>query len=495
MPLWGCLEVLRDSALLRFRSAYDVPGPMWGLSSLLVPTRNYLGIVTLLLAARGVVGRGAFPAAPWVGLGLLALLAIYQPWPLGAIVDALPIVGVGLHNRAIFVVHLSIAVLAACGLGAPPSRGAMRAVLAAGLLIALTLGTLWARGEAPGPTGWCGFPLALAVPALALILGCVLLSIPARWQRGSGWALAMVVMVFTELYIAHAPTPHDHPARFPSLPAALGPTQVAPESGRVLVSHELLPANVNMVYGFASLALYEPTLGLRMAKLLRAAGMRNVLAITLLAPPEPGGRSLRLLNLLNVRYIVTRRPISVPELAANLELLASDPVSVYRNPHALPRAFVVEKAKVASGPGQALAWLRDPRIDLEDIVILEQPAPPVDVRAATAAPRSAEILEYRPGEVRVAASSPTGGYLVFSETYLPGWRASVDGSPARVLRGDYALVAVRLAPGRHEVVLRYRPRSLTLGGPISVTAILVALLASMIPASSRSPRRGSQRCA
>ena len=65
--------------------------------------------------------------------------------------------------------------------------------------------------------------------------------------------------------------------------------------------------------------------------------------------------------------------------------------------------------------------------------------------------------------------------LVVSEAYFPGWRVTVDGRPAQLLRADGALLAVRVPSGAHEVELAYRPDVLALGGVISGLAFLLVL--------------------
>jgi uncharacterized membrane protein YfhO len=40
-----------------------------------------------------------------------------------------------------------------------------------------------------------------------------------------------------------------------------------------------------------------------------------------------------------------------------------------------------------------------------------------------------------------------------------------------ILRADYLVRAVRVPPGRHEVVMRYRPASFAVGGGISLVSL------------------------
>ncbi len=45
--------------------------------------------------------------------------------------------------------------------------------------------------------------------------------------------------------------------------------------------------------------------------------------------------------------------------------------------------------------------------------------------------------------------------LVIGELFLPGWRATVDGTPAPLIRADAIFRGVRVPGGRHQVELRY----------------------------------------
>ncbi len=55
--------------------------------------------------------------------------------------------------------------------------------------------------------------------------------------------------------------------------------------------------------------------------------------------------------------------------------------------------------------------------------------------------------------------SKQGGVVVMSEIYYPGWTCQVDGKDVPVGRVNYVLRAVRLTPGKHEVVMRFDPVS------------------------------------
>src|SRR5512141_3222327 len=71
--------------------------------------------------------------------------------------------------------------------------------------------------------------------------------------------------------------------------------------------------------------------------------------------------------------------------------------------------------------------------------------------AAPLSPARARALEADRAEVDVDA--PAAGHLVWSRTFFPAWKATVDGSPARVLLANGRDLAVAVPAGRHRADL------------------------------------------
>jgi uncharacterized membrane protein YfhO len=70
--------------------------------------------------------------------------------------------------------------------------------------------------------------------------------------------------------------------------------------------------------------------------------------------------------------------------------------------------------------------------------------------------------------------SETGGWLVIGSPAFPGWVARVDGEAVPVETVEGVVPALRLPPGTHDVVYQYQPRSVQIGG----TLTLIGLTAS-----------------
>jgi len=68
------------------------------------------------------------------------------------------------------------------------------------------------------------------------------------------------------------------------------------------------------------------------------------------------------------------------------------------------------------------------------------------------------------------------GYLVILDGFDSGWRATVGGAEAPVLRANVLFRAVALAAGRHVVEWRYRPGGALWGGLISLVWLTGALV-------------------
>ena len=90
-----------------------------------------------------------------------------------------------------------------------------------------------------------------------------------------------------------------------------------------------------------------------------------------------------------------------------------------------------------------------------------------------------------PDRIRADVEAATPAHLVVVDGWAPGWRATVDGTPAPVLRANVGFRAVPVPPGRHRVELRYRPTSIRDGLVVSALAIVAAFAVAV-----RSPRRG-----
>jgi len=178
----------------------------------------------------------------------------------------------------------------------------------------------------------------------------------------------------------------------------------------------------------------------------------------------------RLLDMLNVKYLLFEPGGVNPQLFAPLELVQkTDEGSIYRKPNVLPRAWLVHAAEVIPDDDAQLARLARPDFDPAAVAILPSAAPPV---AAPAAPEPLPQVAYAPNRAEVHASADAPDVMMLSDAYSDDWRVTVDGQPAALYRANYAFRGVWLPPGQHTVVFSYRPRAFLIGGAISLLTLL-----------------------
>ena len=238
----------------------------------------------------------------------------------------------------------------------------------------------------------------------------------------------------------------------------------AGRAGRVLPwGLTIFEHNQGMVLGLESVFGYDP---LELERYYRFTT----------AVSDPRARAY---DLLGARYLVTGQEMTFPDEADAPRLLAHrGDLWVYERPTAFPPAWLVHRAEVLSAE-EVLARLNDPAFDPRQVALLEADPPCTPTGAEGPAPEGEAVRFSRQGnnrlEVEVEAASE--GLLVLGEVFYPGWRATVDGKPAPVLRADYALRAVCVPAGTHRITLTFAPLSFRLGAGISLLSLLLLVVA------------------
>jgi membrane protein YfhO len=186
---------------------------------------------------------------------------------------------------------------------------------------------------------------------------------------------------------------------------------------------------------------------------------------------------LRLLRIGAVSRVIARHREGLEELVplATLPGFGPEPIRIYRVPDPLPRAYVVSGTRIADG-NDAYVALLDPTFDARREVVLAGGVPSAPDPAFVGGARIAELAADR-ARLEVELSAP--GYAVLVDSYDPGWRATVDGVAADVLRANAAFRAVPVTAGRHVVELRYRPRSVAIGIAVMGSAVLLASIGAL----------------
>ncbi len=90
--------------------------------------------------------------------------------------------------------------------------------------------------------------------------------------------------------------------------------------------------------------------------------------------------------------------------------------------------------------------------------------------------------------MRVTAESPS--VLVVSQIYYPGWAASVDERSVDVFPADFALTAIEVPEGQHDVRFEFQSPSFRIG--LLISAVTAAVLIGLALDSRRSRFKPSE---
>ncbi|TET53662.1 MAG: hypothetical protein E3J64_03200, partial [Anaerolineales bacterium] len=322
---------------------------------------------------------------------------------------------------------------------------------------------------------------AVALFAFLLVLAVALLIAWRGAVRGSvkHWTLALGLVLldlwtFGSTVVEPA---YVQPSPYWSVVASVVPH---PEEVRVLPwALGYREKNEGMDFGLRSLIGYDPLILQRYAEFVGSW-------------PDPRARTY---DLLNAGYLISRGPRDFPEdgWPESPRLVHQQwTVYVYERPSVLPRAWVAMQTE-AMEAAQMLDRIRARDFDPLETALVEEPIACEGAAAGEGgvAENTAEILRYEANTIEARVTGG-GGLLVFSEVDYPGWRATIDGSSAQIVRTDYLLRGVCVPAGEHRVILEYDPPLLKVG--LAITAVTLALLAALgLESAIVSRRRRTRR--
>jgi len=183
-------------------------------------------------------------------------------------------------------------------------------------------------------------------------------------------------------------------------------------------------------------------------------------------------RELPLIDFLNARLLIHADDL---EAQASLDAIRFDP-----NPEAFARATIIRgrPSRSFANDDAVVGWLVNRSVDLRREVHLDRTPEPTPVRDQRPAARDhVEIVWYEPERIVMDVESTAPGFLVVSDQYFPGWRASVDGRPAEIVPANLCFRAVAIPAGTFRVEMTYRPWTVVVGAVLSaVGMILVGVL-------------------
>lgn len=169
---------------------------------------------------------------------------------------------------------------------------------------------------------------------------------------------------------------------------------------------------------------------------------------------DPSG--FPVLNMLNTRYFI-------------FPLQGGQTVPM-QNPYTLGNAWFVNEVQYVNNANEEIDALH--HIDPAKVAVVDKKfSEQVKQTVAADSMSSIKLTAYEPNNLKYEADSKTGGTVVFSEIYYPGWRAYIDGVETPHGRANYILRAMNIPAGKHVVEFKFDPKSLHVTETIAFIAL------------------------
>lgn len=424
----------------------------------------FMGWIAAGLAGLGTAARWREPAVRWAtALGAVSwLYAMGVQTPLNGVMYAvLPAVDkTRVPSRAILLVNLSLAVLAAYGL---------EAILTDTLLI-WTKRLRWFFAGAGVVLLLIALPMTLAernvddrvyLAALVCLAASALL---AAWQataltRGIT-AVALLSLALVELTNG-APTlyPNRNDKNANRFAGALEQNhdvaaylRSQPGPVRVVVDDQVIAMNFGDWHGIDMLHGYMAGVSTNLLRHeLHTARTQAIFSVTHFAGKQadkPGQEEV---------------------------FTGASGIKVFRNPSGLPRARLVHEALSVENDAYLRIAIQNPEVDLSRVALFVGEAPQLE--RCEDRPERIEWKSRTSDRLILETDSACRGLLVVSETMFPGWEAKVDGRRERLWEAYGVFRGVVVGAGRRRIEMRYRPRSVFLGAGLTLIGLLLVAAA------------------
>jgi hypothetical protein len=154
------------------------------------------------------------------------------------------------------------------------------------------------------------------------------------------------------------------------------------------------------------------------------------------------------------------KPASLENLTAVFNSNGHGQYAIFELTDVLPRAKIYAHWQVSTNDEATLAQLSSAGFDPERTVLVDSVLP--DGQAMESAGQKAdgdgtvEFADYASKHIVLKTKTASASMLLLNDRFDPSWRVTVDGQPATLLRCNYIMRGVHLAPGAHTVEFTFQ---------------------------------------
>ncbi len=158
-----------------------------------------------------------------------------------------------------------------------------------------------------------------------------------------------------------------------------------------------------------------------------------------------------------------------------LALETPSQIRVYENLGALPASYIVHDVLYAKGENEAEQKIHSKVFNPYAQVVLEDASNISTGKAQSQLNPIERVTLARPNNNKVVldANCADSGILVLTDTFYPGWNATVDGIATPIYRANMCFRAIPITKGKHHIEFEYRPLSFWIGVVLSGLCMIV----------------------
>ena len=174
------------------------------------------------------------------------------------------------------------------------------------------------------------------------------------------------------------------------------------------------------------------------------------------------------------------KPMQVLHMLNTLYIIVGPNTAPIVNSYAFGNAWFVDGYKFVNTANAEINALS--QIDLKHYAVINKTKfPDITLPELSLIPDSTryiKLVSYLPDSLVYDYYSPKNEFVVFSEVYYPeGWKATIDGKPAKIIETDYILRGIAIPAGKHKIVMVFEPKPYTIGYNIAfIGSVLLVLL-------------------
>ena len=181
-----------------------------------------------------------------------------------------------------------------------------------------------------------------------------------------------------------------------------------------------------------------------------------------------GFRRPQILNMLNVKYVLTEKKINSPLFSPVINYNG-----LYKNRAVLPRTWFVNNIDNVTDQKTSLQSVLSQSFDPEKAAVITNYSGPEIPESSTG---TAKIETLSENEIVITASTSAGGLLILSEIYYkPGWKCKIDGILTDIFQTNHVLRSIFVPEGTHSIKFFYDKSSWYITRLISRISFLIIL--------------------